>query len=244
MSNTEKTTPLIYLILGAPNSTQMEVTRDLIEGALYWEKDPVLYYPNEHCAPLPKDASIKGSPYSDWSKIPGDLDTDALFIVAQGHMPPPTQIEGLKELLERSNYKLGRIITLVNCQLAIDNPELKDWFDCCLHFSDYALLSHREGISQKLINAFIKHYAQECYPCTFEQLKKSGHVSNPAEILIPEARRIATLFDDIDAIDAPDLDPNNLPDGPIDIKHPEDKYLKRYPDGSPEIRLADIMKWI
>ena len=87
----------------------------------------------------------------------------------------------------------------------------------------------------------IKHYEQECYPCIFDLVKKNNRVVNPNNILDTEARRISTIFDDIDAIDLLEIDEDNLPDEIIDLEIPEDPYLVKNQDGKYTINIPQII---
>ena len=90
---------------------------------------------------------------------------------------------------------------------------------------------------------FEKRYTARHFPCLFELVKK-GRVANPAQILDPVARRFSLLFDDLDAIDQMDFDPDNLPEDTVDLVAPPDPWLERLPSGQRVRPIPDIKLYL
>lgn len=234
-----------YLILSAPESGQLAIALDLIEGSKPYIDKAVVYYPSSIASELEhidkkKRERAKLTPYDEWDSIPTAQADETLIVIAQERQAPPTQIEQFKACLERAPLEIGRVITIINCQLASQKPGLAEWFDCCIHFSDCVLLSKRDGVSQKWIKAFIEKYHKLCYPVQFEYVKKDYRVENPAQVLAPEARRISLIFDNVDPIDELNIDPENLPEEPFEISTPIDPYLERLENGNFAIKLPEM----
>src|SRR5690606_24285880 len=104
-------------------------------------------------------------------------------------------VEAFHAWLKDSGCELGRVLTVLDCELAIGQSHIFPWFDCCIHFSDVVLLAKREALSNRQIQDFLARYEEERYPALFERVKK-GRVANPALVLAPQPRRISRIFDE------------------------------------------------
>lgn len=159
------------------------------------------------------------------------------------------------------DVQLVRILTVVNSRLASENAGLKLWFDACVRFSDVVLLNKRTGVPNKWISDYRQRFEKkECYPCLFV-LVKEGHVSNPAEILYPEARRMSLAFDFLDEESAEEkpeeaeeveyeiVDETGDDEQPVEEDEEDDKiepepFFARDVAGRRRIRLPDISGYI
>jgi hypothetical protein len=197
MNSTEK--PLVYVILGAAGSGRREVLLDLIAGGFGDDDRPVvLLAAAEPAAEI--DAKLPGVARWVWtqaSSIEADLPEGAthIFFVTDGRRSPVDQIEAFKAWVEMKPVELGRVLTVINCQLAAQHPSLRAWYEACVHFSDVALLNRREGVENKWLSDFRGFFDDQFVPCLFEFVK-GGRVKNPALILEPQARRMTHVFDD------------------------------------------------
>jgi len=190
--------PLVFLILGAPGSGRREVVADLVEAAKgAGEKPAVLLEENEPADP----AEERYPEVARWrwqdGAIAGNLPVGCtqVFLVSAGRVNPVDQVEALPDWLATQSAELGRIICVVHCALAERNPALMAWYEACVHFSDVVLLDRREGVANKWIGDFVKHFEKQFIPCLFVYVK-GGRVPNPALVLEPEPRRITQIFDE------------------------------------------------
>ena len=189
--------PLVYIILGAAGSGRREILADLItDGLTGDDRAAVLLSDTE--APDEFDAKLPGLARWMWTgeSIDGRLPPEAthVFFVTDGRRNPVDQLEAGKAWLEAQGGELGRILCVVNCQLAEKHPSLLAWYEACVHFSDVVLLTRREGVGNKWLSEFRAHFDGQFYPCLFE-LVKAGRVKNPALVLDPLARRMSHAFD-------------------------------------------------
>jgi hypothetical protein len=195
---------LIYLLLGASSSGRREVLADLIDGGLGAD-DRAAVLVSEGEKPVGK--AVGGPEPATWRWIPphasgesGTIeasfpaDATHVFLVSDGHVNPVDQIEAFKAWLA-GRGTIGRVICVVNCRLAEQNPRLVAWYDACIHFSDVVLLNRREGVTNKWISDFRARYTDQFYPCLFE-IVKAGRVANPALILEPLALRMSHVFEE------------------------------------------------
>lgn len=204
--------PSVYFILGTPNSGRRAVVRDLIENGLGPdEKAVVLVAKSEVEDPADERlAKLKNAEVRRWewqkTQIPAmNLPAEAtVFLLADSQVSPVDQVEALKPWLVAQERQLARIFTVVDCQLAEKQPVLRQWFDACIHFSDVVFLNRREGVANKWLSDFIKHYTEEFFPCHFVQVKTKGDLTTPLVWLDPVARRVSQYFED-DYVDMSDL---------------------------------------
>ncbi len=197
MTNAVPDKPLVYVILGAAGSGRREVLADLIAGGLAdGDRAAVLLSTGEVASE--HDAALTNVSRWTWSDgmIAAGLPEGAthVFFVTDGRINPVDQIEQLHAWITAVGGELGRIITVVNCRLAEQHAALLAWYEACIHFSDIALLNHREGVANKWMSEFQTHFKKLYCPCLFEVVK-AGRVKNPLVVLDPQARRMSHLFD-------------------------------------------------
>jgi hypothetical protein len=146
----------------------------------------------------PRDAQLPALARWTWREgvIDAALAPDAthVFFVTDGRQNPVDQLEALQKWVPAVQAEVGRVITVVNCRLAEQHPALIAWYEACIHFSDVALLSQREGVANKWMSEFQLRFKDLCYPCLFE-IVKAGRVKNPPLVLEPQARRMSHVFD-------------------------------------------------
>ena len=245
--------PLVYLILGAAGSGRREVLADLITDGLMEEDRPAVMLSDSE-APSALDDKLPGLTRWTWSDgfVIGTLPPDAshVFFVTDGRRDPVEQLETLKTWLEAQGAELGRIICIVNCQLAEKHPPLLAWFEACVHFSDVVLLTRREGVANKWLSDFRAHFDNQFYPCLFE-LVKEGRVKNPALVLDPLARRLTHAFDaeqDWIFTDAEgeeiEEDEETEGDEEVEAKQEEDPYFVRDAANRRVKKIPDIGKFL
>jgi hypothetical protein len=189
--------PLVYVILGAAGSGRREVLADMIAGGLgEGDRAAVLLSTGETASE--HDAALTNVSRWTWNDgiIAAGLPEGAthVFFVTDGRLNPVDQIEQLHVWIAAVGGEIGRIITVVNCRLAEQHAALLAWYEACIHFSDIALLNHREGVANKWMSEFQTHFKKLYYPCLFEVVK-AGRVKNPLIVLDPQARRMSHLFD-------------------------------------------------
>lgn len=190
-------TPLVYIILGASGSGRREVLADLIDGGLTeGDRAAVLLSTNEAAS----EHDAKFANIARWTWHEGEIGAvlppgaTHVFFVTDGRLNPVDQLEALQTWLKVVQAELGRVITVVNCQLAEKHSALVAWYEACIHFSDVALLNRREGVANKWMSEFQAKFKDACYPCLFEMVK-GGRVKNPVIVLDPQARRMSHIFD-------------------------------------------------
>ena len=260
--------PLVYIVLGSPGSGRRAVVADLIGAGLdpVTDRAHVLLSADE--VAQPGDAAFASLARWSWdaaahtfgdNSTPCPADATHVFFVVNGRQDPVEQIEALKPWLDSRGLTLARIFTVIDCQLAEKNPELATWFAGCVHFSDVALLSRREGVANKWMSAFRRTYEDQCMPCLFEFVKADGRVKNPALLLDPAPRRLSQYFDasEWDGLDLTDIEIGESDDEdgddvrPIakteldpDDQPPVDPYLERKQNGRRAVELPDIRKFL
>lgn len=243
-----------YLILGPANAGRLELVADLIEGGLdRSERACVFVAADEEPAPEAEPLEALGERVSierwEWrqqaihSEPPSA--EEMVFFITNGRANPVDQVEGFCNWLNEQPHELGAVITVVHCAHATLYPELSQWYDACIHFSDAVLLNRRENVSQSWIREFIERYTQaQRYPCYFEQVKRN-RVSKPLEVLDTTPRRISMIFEsEGDLIDDLDLDEDDLPEEPFDLTRKPDPFLERLPGGMRAKVLPDITRFL
>jgi G3E family GTPase len=168
-----------------------------------------------------------------------------VFFLADAFADPVTQIEALKPWLAQQGAELARIFCVVDCQFAEKQPVLKSWYEACIHFSDVVFLTKRDGVANKWISDFLRHYEDECFPSLFIQLKKGG-IANPALVLEPQPRRVSQYFDD--EYDLSELvietdDEEDDEDADDGLPEP-DPYFPRHRNGRRVKELPDIREYL
>lgn len=238
--------PLIYLVLGAPESGRRELVFDLIQNGLDKEARPlVLISDQEKEAPaqkeLPEEKVTLGSWTWDGDALNLELPPEFthIFLLADGRGSPVDQVEAFSLWLPGQEMELARIFTVVNAQLGYEHKELMRWYEACIHFSDIVLINRRENVPQKWLNEFIAHFKKEQhYPCHVEQVK-GGKVKNPALALEPEPRRISLIFDEFPALEEDEEEEEEL-----EGEEAGDTYLQRLPSGRRSKQIPDINRYL
>jgi hypothetical protein len=253
MSGLEK--PLVYLILGAAGSGRREVLADLIEGGLDEADRPAVMLPAGEANGGDDAAKLPLTSKWTWEDgvIAATLPSDAthIFFVTDGTRNPVDQIEVFKPWLEAQGGELGRVICVINSQLAEKNPPLLAWFEACVHFSDVVLLNKREGVENKWMSDFLGHFKKLYYPCVFEMVK-DGQVKNPALILEPQARRMSHVFDEeqdwvftnSEGEEIDEQEETKDGDEEIEAALEEDPYFERRSGGRRVKELPEIAKFL
>lgn len=244
----------VYFILGTPGSGRREIVRDLIENGL-GPSEPalVLLADGEPADPAEERLAARAATQvrrEKWTpatlpavKLPAG---GSVFLFADVLADPITQIETLKPWLAQHGAELARIITVVDCRLAEQVPQLRPWFEACVHFSDVVFLTKREGVANKWLSEFLRHFRDACSPSHFIQLKKDG-VPNPALVLEPQPRRVSQYFDE--AEDYSDLeietDDEEEEDAEADDDQPAtEPYFERMRNGRRAKELPDLRDYL
>lgn len=217
--------PSVYLILGSAGSGRRKILADLIETGLGDDSRACVFLPASE-APL-SGPVFPGARRWEWhdSSIHAPL-ADAsgpFFFVTDGASNPIDQIEAFKAWLDAQGAELARVLCVVDCRLAEQHSALFGWFEACIHFSDVALLNHREGVANKWLSDFIQGFKSEFFPCHFIQVKKGG-LPNPALVLDPTPRRLTQYFDEVE----------ELPNIEIETDDEEDDEEEGEDDGLPQ----------
>jgi len=246
---------LVYVILGAAGSGRREVLLDLIAGGFGDDDRPVvLLAAAEPAAEI--DAKLPGVARWVWTQagsIEADLPEGAthIFFVTDGRRSPVDQMEAFKAWVEMKPVELGRVLTVINCQLAAQHPSLRAWYEACVHFSDVALLNRREGVENKWLSDFRGFFDDQFVPCLFEFVK-GGRVKNPALILDPQARRMTHVFDDelewlvVDAEGSEDdgSDAEIGVEEEVQVAREEEPYFVRDAAGRRAKRIVEIAEFL
>lgn len=223
-----------YLILGSAGARRRIVLADLLEGLMPTDRAVVLLSDAE-AGEAPGDDALaqRGVPVARWTwkrdePFDPDLPEEAthVFLVVDGAANPVDQIEAVREwLLERPQVRLARVLFVADAALLHAHAELSPWYDACAHFADVVVLTKVEGIDQKWINAFEQRYRDQYFPFLFEVFRRD-RLKNPAALLVPEARRVAQVFDE-------DIALADETDEEIEAAKAEnDKYFARTRGGS------------
>lgn len=254
--------PLVYLILGAAGSGRREVLADLIEGGLVeGDKAVVLLATSE----IASEHDAKLGVLKRWTWIDGMItapddalagDVTHVFVVTEGRSNPIDQIEAFKPWIDTNGGELGRVLTVVSCQLAEQHKPLIAWYEACIHFSDIVLLARREGVANKWLSDFQNRFKDQFFPCVFEFVK-GGRVKNPALILDPQPRRMSHYFDEpewlVDGADAEEDiemgegdgdEPGEVEEEEVEVTQAEDPYMERLSGGHRVKVLPDITKYL
>ena len=123
-------------------------------------------------------------------------DEDAsVFILLDPALPQIPQLERIASDLQKCLLEPVKVITCVDCASAESSPQLRNWLEANIYYSDLVLLGNRAKASKPFVRDFQKTYQKNCYPCLFLLLKGPGIPDQPLEILTPDTRRISQLFD-------------------------------------------------
>ncbi len=245
--------PFVYLILGAAGSGRRAVLADLLsDGIAPGERAAVMLATTEAADHV--DEKLPALTRWTWTGevIEGTLPAEAthVFFIAEGRTNPVEQIEVFAAWLLAQGGQIGRVLTVVNCQLAEKHAALLPWYEACIHFSDIVLLNRREGVANKWMSDFQTHFKKQFVPCLFE-LVKDGHVKNPALILDPQARRLSHVFDEeqdwiFTNTDGDVIDEEEETEGDEEVEAAQevDKYFVRDAAGRRVIRPPEIAKYL
>lgn len=243
------TKPTAYLLLGCKGSDQFRVLADLIEFGTDKEEVSVVYHSVGDTEVVETDFLVKHREVqiAPYTLAEGKVDvsvpesTDLVFVVADGLSDPTDTVEAFHAWLPESGCELGRVATVLNCDLAVRQKVAFDWFECCIHFSDIVLLSRREKVSNKEMKLYLDHYEEECYPCLWEYVKK-GRVGNPSLVLDTQPRRISRIFDVPEVFEDDDEEDAFEEDIAGDVT--KDRFLKRSSGGRRALELPNIGEFL
>ena len=249
------TAPLVYFVLGTPGSGRRDLVRDLIENGLAPEdRALVLVAEGESTDDSEQKLALRAGTEirrCGWTatalpdlKLP---EGGTVFFVADSRADPITQIESLKPWLVQHGAELARIITVVDCHFAEQHSALRHWYEASIHFSDVVILTKREGVANKWISDFLRHYHDLCSPSLFIQLKKGG-LPNPALVLDPLPRRFSQYFEeeeDLSGIEIETDDEEGVLEGEEDDGVPKPEvYFERLRSGHRAKPLPDLKDYL
>ncbi len=233
-----------YVILGAAGSGRHEVLADLLAGLPSSLRLVVCVSERElekaTAAGLGGEATFI---LKTWKWEDGGIEVElpegstGFIFVSEGASNPVDQIEAFYYWSRNQRLDVARILSVVHCRLAYENPDLQKWYDACIHFSDYVLLNRREGVPEKWMKSFQERYRKLFYPCIFEMVKK-GRVRNPALVMDPLPRRLSQLFDDDDEEGAEPEEPGEAEGDALEVSL--DPYFDRLPSGKRAREIPDI----
>lgn len=240
-------TPIVYLVYGIPGSGRREVIFDLIEGGIPQTAQVLFFRPDSEAA-CPFDEQIEALDnvsVVSWNlkgtKVAHGKITAApeiILFLAPGESDPADVAEALKTWSDHNQCEIGRIFTVVHCAMLSETPDAQAWYDACIHFSDMVLMNRREGVNNKWIKALEDRFTKARSPCRFGIVKK-GRVTNPAEVLEPEARRLSLYFDELIPIEDDEFEDAEKPE---DTK--PDKYIERLESGHRAHPIPNIKKYL
>ncbi|NBB80513.1 MAG: hypothetical protein GVY36_13900 [Verrucomicrobia bacterium] len=239
--------PLVYFVFGIPNSGRREVIFDLIEDGIP-KNEQVLYFRpksepvnnfDEQLEAL-ENVSVVTWELKDCKINHGKISAapQKVIFLAPGTSDPADCAEALKQWSEHNQCRIARIVTVLHCQFLREQPSARPWFDACIHFSDMVLLNRREEAGNKWVKDFEAEYKKARSPARFIFVKK-GRVSNPAEVLDPEARRLSLYFDELIPIEDDEFEDEHQPD---DLK--PDRYIERLESGQRAKPIPAIRKFL
>ena len=245
---------LVYFILGTPGSGRRAIVRDLVENGLA-ATDRAVVLLAEKEAPDAADAKlaalnnveVRRWTWTDSGLPPLEIpDGATVFFLADSRLSPIDQVEALKPWLEQQGAELARIFCVMDCQLAEKNPVLRQWFDACIHFADVVFLTRREGLANKWLSDFIKHFKDQYFPCHFVQVKTKGELATPLVWLDPLARRVSQYFEEGETYEIEGLETDDDEEGDEEDTGllPEEPYFKRDRSGRREKELPDVAKFL
>lgn len=192
--------PCAYVLLAAGEGHRADLVAYLIRWGLNPNSDTVhIIVASAHKAAVEKAMDQSQIPATftelgeEFSLPPSN--TTHIFILPDGSEDPRKCLLPLRPWLEDNQIELNRIATLVDCAWAEQSEDNLQWFDFLIHFSDSVLLTNRNTVSKKWIQAYLDRFKKQAIPSRIEYLKKDGHIDNPTLFLEPEARRLTLYFD-------------------------------------------------
>jgi len=239
----------VYFLIGSPGSGRRAVVRDLIENGLGAD-DPVVIFLAAGEAPAAADAklaALKNVTVQRWTWTGPELPPLAIpagatvFFLADSRVSPIDQVEALKPWLEQQGVELARIFCFVDCQLAAKHPVLMQWFAAIIHFADVVFLTKREGVANKWLSDFIKHFKDEFFPCHFVQVKNKGDLANPLVLLDPTPRRVSQYFEEGESYEIEGLETDDEENDEEDTGLlPPEPYFIRLASGRRDKEVPDL----
>lgn len=239
--------PLIYFVFGIPNSGRREVIFDLIEGGIPKEEQVLYFRPDGEVASSFDEQleALENVSVVSWQLKNGKVHHGKLsaapqkiIFLAPGTSDPADCAEALKQWSEHNQCRVARILTVLHCHFLSEQSAARPWFDACIHFSDIVLLNRREEAGNKWVKDFEAGFKKERCPARFIFVKK-GRVTNPAEVLDPEARRVSLYFDELIPIEDDEFEDEHQPD---DLK--PDRYIERLESGQRAKPIPPITKFL
>ncbi len=242
----------VYFIIGTPGSGRRAIVHDLVENGITDEENAVVLLSATEAADLQDDkiAGLANAEVRRWTWQAPDLPIMELpaeatiFLVADPLANTMDQLEALKPWLEAQGRELGRIFAVVDCRLAEMNPVLRQWFDACIHFADVVFLTRREGLANKWLSDFIKHFKDQRFPCQFVQVKTKGELPTPLVWLDPTARRVSQYFDEGESYAIEGLETDDEEDEEDTGLLPPEPYFVRQLSGRREKEVPDVRDFL
>jgi hypothetical protein len=242
----------VYFIIGTPGSGRRAIVRDLVENGFTPEEKVVVLLAESETADA-QDAQLAVLPNAEvrrWQWEAPEMpimelpSAATVFFLADAHANLIDQLEALKPWLEAQGRELGRIFCVVDCQLAEKNPVLRQWFDACIHFADVVFLTRREGLENKWLSDFIKHFKEQRFPCHFVQVKTKGALTTPLVWLDPTARRVTQYFDEGESYVIEGLETDDEDDDEDTGLLPPEPFFTRLTSGRREKALPDVREFL
>ncbi|MGJ3242328.1 MAG: hypothetical protein ACFE0O_05135 [Opitutales bacterium] len=262
--------PRLYYFIAPPTTGRDPLLADLVDSTFDPEEPVILLEePGDPLAPEIR-SSLKGRPgtvivpwrfdaathrFTTEALNPGaGTGEETLLALPDGAGPLVDQLEGLQGFLRRMDFRLARIVCLLDCGLAAEDDQALAFYKACIHFSDVILLTNRKAAGNAWVQQLLSRYEKEHLPARLILMKK-GKVENPAEVMDPTARRLSQLFEeDYPGADGRPAWAAGLPDDVIiedeagepldedDDDTPDvDPYLERRHEGGPRrLPLPDI----
>lgn len=241
----------IYFIIGTESCGRLEIVYDLIHH--YDEDKPIHILMSKtdkeqvfKNAPMLQEKSIIHSFLVEkgiW-QIPSDFwqASGVGYWILDPNVSMVDQLEFARLLFRQKIIHVNKIMSVIDCQLMLQKPFFKTWLDACVHFSDVLLITNHYGLTQAQKKDLFASYHLDKSPCLVVEVRHNT-VPNPAEVLIPEARRMTWAFDDLDAVDTLDTTDweieETLPEHPImDLTIKEDPYFEKLDNGQRRINIV------
>ena len=231
-------TPLI-IVLGITGSGRSAVVKELADNA--WTDGKAIRILTESAETSEHATRAERWTFKDGeARVPHPAEEAACILMTNGRLSAVDQMEALHQRVTNSTWQIQRVITVVDCALAHRHPELAEWYEACIHFSDAVILNRRWEVPGQWMSKFLEKYENSFYPCLFFNFLKEGRLHNPAAVIEGDPLRMSHIFDEIDAVDEMEFDEDNLPEEPFDLVRQPDKYFARDDLGRRMITVPDI----
>lgn len=191
----------LFVLISTPGCHVDVLIKDAVESVYFYQKEPVTVYSSERLieeglfSNLKDEIPVESYHFDDQSLSLSNEEQDAL-IVWDYRDDVINFMEALTVYLPQSDFELGSISTLVDCQRTQEHSVLRKWLEACIHFSDTVILGNRSDVSNSWLKEFEEHYQKKCFPCHFV-LQKKDKLSNPALLFDLQARRMSLVFDEL-----------------------------------------------